>query len=213
MTDRPRPPLLWLVRHGETTWSWLGRMQGHRNEPLLTPKGRRQAEELAGRLASRPVERVLSSDLRRAVETALPIAAAFDLPVELDPRLRERNLGVMEGESSDRLTPRLSGVAGGVVRDPDACPPGGESVRELYERVAAFADDLAGDEPFGDAVVVAHGGVVRVLRAILAGIPPESMEWGPVENGCLIAERWPLPSLGGAPRRITEALAVAGVPW
>lgn len=213
MTDHPRPPVVWLVRHGETTWNWLGRMQGHRNEPLLTPTGRRQAEELAKRLASRPVERVLSSDLRRAVETALPIAAAFDLPVELDPRLRERSLGVMEGESSERLTPRLSGIRDGKVTDPDARPPDGESVRNLYGRVASVVVDLAGDEPVGDTVVVAHGGVVRVLRAILAGVRPEAMAWEPVENGCLIAERWPFSGTERERRPSDLGLAAVGAPW
>jgi len=195
MTQNGTQPTLWLVRHGETTWNWLGRMQGHRNEPLLTPKGRAQAEAVAAALADRPIERVVSSDLRRAVETALPIATVFDVAVELDPRLRERGLGVMEGEFWEVLSPALSGIVGEEVVDVDARPPGGESVRELYERAASFVDDLACSSPAGDLVVVTHGGMVRVLDAVLGGFGPEGMAWRVVENGFRAPRPWPQPEM------------------
>src|SRR5579875_1148183 len=77
----------------------------------------------------------------------------------------------------------------GRVTDPDIRPPGGESVRDLYTRAAAFCDDLgtvAGDDAGGDVVVVAHGGTLRVLNAYLNGVPVEEMRWEPLENASIL---------------------------
>ena len=94
----------------------------------------------------------------------------------------------------------LTGLDGGRVVDPDARQAGGESVREMYQRAAAFCDELAatiGDgsegarrfpapDAAGDVVIIAHGGTVRVLTAYLHGIPPDQMIWGPVENATVV---------------------------
>jgi broad specificity phosphatase PhoE len=86
------------------------------------------------------------------------------------------------------IDPALTGLAGGRVTDPDARPAGGESVRDLYQRAAGFAEELAaardedGDDQAGDVVVVAHGGTLRVLEACLTGVPVGQMAWPPLEN-------------------------------
>src|SRR5580704_2968952 len=158
--------VLWLIRHGESTWNRLGLAQGHNDEARLTRRGQRQARTIAARLRSRPVRRVFASDLCRARQTAAPLAAALGLSVVNDSRLRERSLGVLEGTAAALISPLSNGLAAGRVADPDARPPGGESVRDLYQRVAAFADELAllprawyGGPP-GDIVLVAHGGTL-----------------------------------------------------
>lgn len=87
----------WLIRHGESTWNALGLTQGHADQAELTGKGQRQAAEVAARLAGIPARALYASDLRRARQTAAPVAAALGLPVTLDTRLRERSLGVLEG--------------------------------------------------------------------------------------------------------------------
>jgi 2,3-bisphosphoglycerate-dependent phosphoglycerate mutase len=192
----PTGRTLWLVRHGESTWNRLGLAQGHRDEAELTSQGVRQAWAVAGQLRGHCVGALYASDLRRARQTAAPLASVLQLPVRLDPRLRERSLGVLEGAASDQVTPRVSGLAGGRVTAPDARPAGGESVRDLYQRAAAFTDDLAalaagGDVPPGDIVIVAHGGTLRVLRAHMLGIAVEDMEWAPLQNATIIRiPRW-----------------------
>jgi broad specificity phosphatase PhoE len=86
------------------------------------------------------------------------------------------------------VDPALTGLAGGRVTDPDARPAGGESVRDLYQRAAGFAEELAaahdddGGDQAGDVVVVAHGGTLRVLEAYLTGVPVGQMAWPPLEN-------------------------------
>lgn len=173
---------LWLVRHGESTWNVLGLAQGHRDDARLTERGVRQAKAVAAGFAGRRVRALYASDLLRARQSAACIADVLRLEVSLDARLRERCLGVLEGGPFPDVTPELSGLSCGRVADPDASPEGGESVRDLYLRAAAFADDLARKPAPGDVAVVAHGGTLRVLNAYLHGIPVEDMGWEPLEN-------------------------------
>ncbi|MDX6421295.1 MAG: hypothetical protein QOG28_5915, partial [Trebonia sp.] len=133
-------PALWLVRHGESTWNTAGLAQGHNDEAELTERGRRQVAEAAAQFGYRPVRAIYASDLRRARQTAAAFAAVLGLTVYADTRLRERSLGVLEGVPSTALGPSVTGLDGGRVVDPDARPAGGESVREMYQRAAAFCD-------------------------------------------------------------------------
>jgi 2,3-bisphosphoglycerate-dependent phosphoglycerate mutase len=182
---------LWLVRHGESTWNRLGLAQGHNDEAELTNRGQQHARDVARALRDHLIAAVYVSDLRRAVQTATPLAAALGLPMYPDARLRERCLGVMEGAALTGAGPAVTGIQAGLVIDPDARPEGGESLRDFYQRAAAFAGDLAvraaqAAVPPGDIVVVAHGGTLRVLRAYLHGLPVEQMSWMPVPNGSIL---------------------------
>ena len=184
-------PVLWLVRHGESTWNALGLAQGHCDQPRLTPLGARQARYVASQLRSRPIGALYASDLQRAMATAAPLAAALGLDITRDARLRERSLGILEGTAAVAVPAALSGVAGNYVIDPDAWPPDGESLRDLYRRVADFADDLLapgvpGEVAPGEIAVIAHGGTLRVLTAYLRGVPVERMRWEPVANGTVV---------------------------
>ncbi len=181
-----RAPALWLVRHGETTWNELGRAQGHRDEAVLTDRGVRQARMVARHLGGQPIRALYASDLRRALQTAAPLASALRLPVIPDARLRERCLGTLEGSAFAGISAADTGLLEGRVADPDARPAGGESVRDLYRRVAAFSGDVTRSLRSGDVVVIAHGGTVRVLRAYLDSVPVERMRWDPLANGCIL---------------------------
>jgi 2,3-bisphosphoglycerate-dependent phosphoglycerate mutase len=205
---RAGTPVLWLVRHGESTWNALGLVQGHADEPELTGRGISQAREVARQLSGCPIGAIHCSDLRRATATAAPVATALGLAVSYDARLRERSLGVLEGTRTAQLPPALTGIAGTRVIDPDARPPDGESLRDMYWRVAGFADELlatsrdAGrderhdisfpapgashDAGIPEIAIVAHGGTLRLLSAYLGGIPVERMTWDPVGNGRII---------------------------
>jgi len=173
----------WLVRHGESTWNAVGLAQGYCDQARLTRHGEHQAWEVAARLRSRPIGALYASDLRRAQQTAAPLASVLGLPVTSDARLRERCLGVLEGTDVAAIHPTVSGVRACRVVDADARPAGGESLRDFYRRVAEFADDLPA---LGGIAVVAHGGTVRVLNAYLRRIPVERMSWEPLANGCIL---------------------------
>jgi 2,3-bisphosphoglycerate-dependent phosphoglycerate mutase len=186
---------LWLVRHGESTWNVLGLVQGHTALPVLTRRGAEQARQCGQLLAGKPIGAIVSSDLRRAVQTALPIGRALRLPVTLDRRLRERSLGSAEGMPHAVLASDQLGIAGGRVVDPDSAPPGGETVRQFYTRLTACVNELLSDHQDGDLVLVCHGGVVRVVLAWVDGIGPEEMAWPEVTNGMVADRAAPSPAL------------------
>ena len=103
--------VLWLVRHGESTWNTLGLAQGHCDQAELTRLGQRQAWAVAAQLRDRPVRALYASDLRRALETAAPFAEVIGLSVNRDARLRERVLGVLEAPPPRPSARRPTGCA------------------------------------------------------------------------------------------------------
>ena len=154
-------PLL-LARHAESAWNRTGRWQG-RADPPLTDRGREQARALARALAAASPARIVSSDLRRAAETAAIVARHLGLPHRLDPRLREVDVGDWSGLSRREIERRWPEEhrrhrAG----DPALRLGGGESLLEVRARAAAaLLEHLdAGPIPL---LAVVHGGVIRAL--------------------------------------------------
>jgi broad specificity phosphatase PhoE len=152
-----------LARHGETDDNLEPlRFQGFRDTPL-NDTGRRQAGELAERVADDGIVSLWSSDLVRASETAEIVGAHLGLQVRLDARLREACRGDWEGhlfEEIKRAEPERYAAwmrAGAQFRF-----PGGESLREQQDRVGAALEDVrrTGELP---GLVVAHGGSIRVM--------------------------------------------------
>ena len=180
---------VWAVRHGESVWNRDGRLQGQSpHAPGLTAAGVAQAEATAARLAACGARVVLTSGLRRAHQTGSIIARALGVPLVVEPRLVERGLGVAEGVLARGYPLDELGVAGEVVLDPDAAPPGGESVRALLARVAGLLDELANGhlEGSGGVVLSTHGGVVRAVSAQAAGRAKEPVRWPAVVNGSVL---------------------------
>src|SRR5215218_9766864 len=97
---------LHYARHGETIWHVGNRYAGYADIPL-TDRGREQAGALADWAAGARIDRVIASDLNRAVETALPSAQALGLEVEQDPRLREIAYGQAEGLTHEETAQRF----------------------------------------------------------------------------------------------------------
>ncbi|MGH3020394.1 MAG: histidine phosphatase family protein [Gaiellaceae bacterium] len=159
---------VYLARHGESDWNVARRWQGHADRPL-TELGRRQAAELAERLAGVPLDGVYSSDLLRARETAEAVAAPRGLPVHALPELREVNVGSWSGLTRPEAEARfpeayLRWTQGGHGWDD------GEDYEQMAERVVAAVLGVAGRHPEGAVLVVAHGGPIRALHAVALGI-------------------------------------------
>jgi broad specificity phosphatase PhoE len=153
---------IFLARHGETNDNLEPlRFQGFRDTPL-NDKGRRQAAELAERVADMGIASLWSSDLSRARETAEIVGARTGLQVRLDARLREGNRGEWEGRlfrdvQRDDPERYAEWMRGGQWRF-----PGGESLQDQQDRVEATLEDIdrVGELP---ALVVCHGGSIRVM--------------------------------------------------
>jgi broad specificity phosphatase PhoE len=152
-----------LARHGETDDNREPlRFQGWRDTPL-NDTGRRQAAELAERASGLGIRSLWSSDLSRALETAEIVGASLGCEPRTDSRLREGNRGVWEGrlfQDVAREQPELYAAwmrAGAEWRF-----PGGESLQEQQNRVAACVEEVrtGAEHP---ALVVCHGGSIRAM--------------------------------------------------
>jgi len=161
VTGRPREVV--LVRHGETEWSRSGRHTGRTDVPL-TEAGRDQARATGSRLAGRSFERVLTSPLQRAAETCR--LAGLGGHAETVDDLREWDYGEYEGFTTPEIREDSEGwtVWSGPV-------PGGETPADVGARADRVLGSLEGLE--GDAALVAHGHMLRVLGARWLGLPPE----------------------------------------
>ena len=152
-----------VVRHGETQWNRAARIQGHQDS-ALTATGEAQAAAIAARLAAEKIDRLVSSDLGRAWRTAEAIAAQTGHRIEADARFRERNYGVAEGLTYAQIEARYPEVFARVRdADPDFVVPGGESRRQLFERVRDAFESLAREAEGSSLTVVCHGGVLAAL--------------------------------------------------
>jgi broad specificity phosphatase PhoE len=157
-----------LARHGESDWNAAGRWQGHADRPL-TELGRRQAVELAERLASARLDAVYSSDLRRARETAEPVAERHGLEVTTLAALREVDVGGWSGlsrpEVEQRFPEAFARWRGGGQGWED-----GETYEDMTARVVDAVLEIAAAHPGGEVLVVAHGGPIRALHAVALGL-------------------------------------------
>jgi broad specificity phosphatase PhoE len=165
-------PVLYYVRHGETDSNMQGRLQGRR-DTSLNARGRQQAAEcgvLLRNLFARDHRQAqdfkyVSSPLKRARETMEILRVTLGLQVhdyEIDVRLIEIAYGEWEGLTLQEIEMRNASVLSARERDKwDFAPPGGESYRELADRIGSWYNSLA-----ADTVVAAHGGGVRALMAI-----------------------------------------------
>jgi probable phosphoglycerate mutase len=126
-------------------------------DPGLTPAGRTLARAVAARLVDRGVSRLVSSPLRRSEETAVELATALGLTVEVDARLRERdNWGDVAGETRESFVERWNRCD----LDRDHVPEHGRSARQAGTDLEAFVHDIACVRDAGTVLAVAHGGVI-----------------------------------------------------
>lgn len=178
--------VLTLVRHGETSANLDGVWHGSTDTPL-TERGRRQAERVAGFLAERhrDATALYSSPLARARDTASVISAQLGLPLVIDQDLAEYHLGSWEGLSyadlhdKHRLWDRMK-------EDPDFAPHGGETPRNVVERLTGSLRRIAARHTDERVVVVAHGGALSmVLAALLDG---DYSQWKRVMHNCAVSE-------------------------
>ncbi|TME69666.1 MAG: histidine phosphatase family protein [Chloroflexi bacterium] len=175
LPDRPAPPRLVLIRHGQSTWNREHRIQGQLDPPL-SEDGRRQAELLAARLARRTFAAHFASDLKRAFETAEIIGAAVGMRPVPEAALREIYLGEWEGLRTDEIAARYPEAWARWVEEPDwNIVPGGEREAEFDARVGQAIDQILAQHSRGDVLVVTHGGVIQVALHRVVGKPSRGL--------------------------------------
>jgi broad specificity phosphatase PhoE len=169
-----------LLRHGETDYNSGTRMQGQL-DTRLTDLGLCQAEEVAQVLANRHPLLIVSSDLRRAHDTATALAARTGQRVRCDARLREMHLGEWQGLTGPDIDASAPGSRLRWQADPTWAGHGGESRVDVAARATAVLDELVTDhdgwglvERDRPVVLVAHNAVLAALTAALLGLPVEN---------------------------------------
>jgi alpha-ribazole phosphatase len=172
-----------LIRHGETDWNIEGRWQGQADVPL-NERGREQALRIAQALSREKIAAVYSSDLCRARETAQVLAACLGQSVRLDRRLREIHQGEWQGLLVSEIEEKYAVEFQQRQTNPmSVAPPGGETARQVMERVRQAIEEIVRRHPEESVAVVSHGFAIACLLAHERNIPFQRI-WELVpENG------------------------------
>jgi 2,3-bisphosphoglycerate-dependent phosphoglycerate mutase len=174
---------VYLLRHAESADPTV--FHGAESDVGLSDRGRRQAEAVAPVLAALAPARLVSSGMRRALETATVIARACGLEIHVEPALHERRVGALAGTptgGSDGVWPET--LSHWLAGDTAYAPAGAESYDDIRGRVIPVWHRLTTPSATGSLVIVAHGLVCKVL--LLTLLPEHSVaDWhriGPIAN-------------------------------
>jgi probable phosphoglycerate mutase len=180
--DSPIRIVLW--RHGQTDWNVENRFQGHSDIPL-NKVGHYQASEAAKVLAALRPDRIISSDLIRAQETAAALAALTDIKVEINPNLRETDGGLWEGKlASENRATHGELFANWYEGGDEPAGVTGERRSDVAKRAVAVIEKETTNFS-GTIVFVTHGGTVRSVLGSILKLP--IAQWGVIgglSNAC-----------------------------
>ena len=189
-----------VIRHGQTAWNAAWRLQGQTDIPL-DALGRQQAGRLADALRHEGLTAVVSSDLARALDTARALAGPLGLPVQVEPGLRERHFGMLEGQVRGDIAQRWPELARRWhAREPDFAPPGAETLTDFNQRCLAAVRRLAADHAGGAVALVSHGGVLDCLYRAATGLALD------------VPRNWPMGN-AGIHRLLMTAQGLSLVAW
>jgi broad specificity phosphatase PhoE len=194
---------IYCARHGESEANLLREFSNRGLRHGLTERGREQARALADKLRGAPIERIYSSPLLRALESAEVVAERLGAPVEVTPALREWDVGVLEGRCDDAAWAeywalRRAWAAGAHDRKIDD----GESLVDIERRFASFMEQMVAAHPRdAEVLLVAHGGLyAAALPRVLANVDAAFAEAHPLDhaslveiepaNGVMVCPRW-----------------------
>jgi 2,3-bisphosphoglycerate-dependent phosphoglycerate mutase len=160
---------LYLIRHGQSVGNSEGRFGGHTPTPLSL-LGQSQAQITAEALKKERFTAIYSSDLRRAVQTAEPLANLSSLDVETTPAFRERSVGVLEGLTFDEAEREFpSDYEALITRDIHHVITNGESYAQLLERTTKALDEILEKHIGGKIAIFAHTGTICFMTLKILG--------------------------------------------
>jgi probable phosphoglycerate mutase len=184
MTSPDSPIRVVLWRHGQTDWNVENRFQGHSDIPL-NKVGHYQASEAAKVLAALRPDRIISSDLIRAQETAAPLASLTDIKIEINPNLRETDGGLWEGKlASENRASHGELFANWYEGGDEPAGVTGERRSDVAKRAVAVLEKETTNFS-GTIVFVTHGGTVRSVLGSILKLP--IAQWGVIgglSNAC-----------------------------
>ena len=190
--------LLYLVRHGQTDWNRLHRIQGHSDTPL-NETGRAQAQALARTFAEKPLSAVYSSPLRRARDTAEAIARVHGLSVRTLDELKELHVGALDGVTLTEMRERYGDFLARWRQDASVrLPGGGETLVELRARAWPAIQRIGQAQAGQQVAVVTHSFLMQVVISAVLGLPLDHFRRVRLSEGGVSTVE--LSSDGGPPR-------------
>ena len=160
-----------LIRHGETEWNLSGRWQGHADSPL-SPRGVSQAVALGERMSKESLDHFYTSDLERAQHTSRLVGEPSGWSANPVESLRERDLGVLEGLTTDEMLQKHPSEYQSFRNDgPDYQVPGGESFRQFCDRCSQALEEVSARHPGERIGLVTHGGFLGAIFRYVLKIP------------------------------------------
>lgn len=166
---------LYVARHGQTVWNAQNRICGV-TDVELTEKGIEQAEKLAD-IVPDNIDVIITSPLRRAVETGKIVAEKNNIPMYVEELLIEQNYGIYEG--IDRKDPQfLNNKRNFAYRYPD-----GESMMQVAYRIYGFIDKIRKEYQGKNVLLISHGGVCRIIRTYFVDMTNEEFFNYTLKNG------------------------------
>jgi glucosyl-3-phosphoglycerate phosphatase len=168
-----------VLRHGRTAWNAQHRFQGQADPPL-DETGKAQAFEVAPLVGALRPDLLVSSDAKRAMQTAAPLGEITRLTVVPEPRFRERSLGHWEGLTRDEVAQRYPDEFADWVAGRDVSRRGGETREQVAERACSAFAEIPDDTAL--AVIITHSATAMALCAALLGLPTRDPVLAPLAN-------------------------------
>ncbi len=151
-----------LVRHGETHWNTLNKLQSFTDNEL-NANGHNQAKKTASKLKTIHIDKIISSPLIRAIQTAEPLAQKHTIEIEIDQRITERNYGELEGQNYLELVEFMKPI----IKEGSFSKYNIEEPLDFKKRITEFWEELH-EKYFGKTVVlVSHSGTFKMLLSII----------------------------------------------
>lgn len=177
--------MLYIARHGQTVWNAQNRVCGI-TDVELTEHGKEQAINLAHEVEEKGIDRILSSPLKRAVETSKVVSEMCRIPFEIDERLVEQNYGIYEGvdrTNADFLNNKRCFVFK---------YPNGESMMQVAHRVYELLDEIKDNYRDKNVLIISHGGVCRIIHTYFVDMTNEEFFNYTLQNAKLEKYDWEL---------------------
>lgn len=157
--------MVYLMRHGQDDETYVG---GWSSVDLI-PEGREEVQETALWIKEHlSIQKIVCSDVKRALETAKIISSILGIPYETDEHLREQNKGLLNGVPKEKAYHEYPGFTDDEI-SVDTVFPEGESLRNLYERIKQYLNTLLCAED--DTLFITHRGVINMIYFVLCDIP------------------------------------------
>ena len=172
---------LYVVRHGQTNWNAEHRAQG-KVDTNLNSKGIEQAKKVKEILKEKQIDFIISSPLKRAIQTAMVSNEDRKLPILLDDRISERDLGGLQGEKIEEIDFKTLWVYS------DRSYKNVESTKELFQRVYTFMESIKKQYMNKHILLVTHGGVSVPIHCYFHGTPKNKDLGEFILENCEIAE-------------------------